>query len=403
MMKHNYEIIEGGITAPVGFKAAGVHCGIKRRRNDIALICSDKIAACAGLFTTNQVKGEPLILSMPRIRSGRLQAIVANSGNANVCTGAQGLKDAEEMGNLVAEGLELAPELVAVASTGIIGMPLPMDKVRTGIKKALPALSRNGGDAAAEAIMTTDTRIKKIAVNVSIGNRSFRIGGIAKGSGMIHPNMATMFAFITTDAGLEDGLLQETLTAAVNLSFNMITVDGDTSTSDTVICMANGSSGVKVIPGSEEYEAFKAALNRVCTYLATEIARDGEGATHLLQVQVDGAVVYDDARKIAFAVASSNLVKTAIFGRDPNWGRIICAVGYAGPAVEPERICIDIGGIKLAEGGAYIDYDEKTVAGILSQEEIKLNIDLGMGKASATVWTCDLTYDYVKINARYHT
>ncbi|MDD3926639.1 MAG: bifunctional glutamate N-acetyltransferase/amino-acid acetyltransferase ArgJ, partial [bacterium] len=280
---------------------------------------------------------------------------------------------------------------------------LPMDKVRSGIKKALKALSPDGGNSAAEAIMTTDTRAKEIAVNVTVGGRSFRVGGIAKGSGMIHPNMATMFAFITTDAGLEAGLLQETLTAAVDRSFNMITVDGDTSTSDTVICMANGCSGVVVTSGGEEYEAFAAALNQVCTYLATEIARDGEGASHLVEVRVDGAADYDDAKKIAFAVASSNLVKTAIFGRDPNWGRIICAVGYAGPVVDPGRISIDIGGITLAKGGVYVDFDEEAVSAELAREEIKLGIDLGMGEASAVVWTCDLTYDYVKINARYHT
>jgi len=399
--------VKVGVTAPAGFMAAGAAADIKGNgsgKKDIALLASRVPCTAAGVYTTNLVKAAPVLVTQRRTGAGRLQAVVVNSGNANACTGAQGLRDAEEMARLAAEALCLSPELVGVASTGVIGVPLPMDRVAAGIAAAAAALSPDGGEDAALAIMTTDTYPKQTAVQVEIGGKVATIGAMAKGSGMIHPNMATMLCFVTTDAEVSPGALQAALRQAADRSFNMITVDGDTSTNDMVVALANGLAGTpKVEPGTPEYQVFADALEQVLIHLAREIARDGEGATKLIEVRVKGARSLEDARKAARAVCGSSLVKAAVFGADANWGRVLAALGYSGAQFDPARVDLWLGGLQMMAAGAPVPFDEEVAAALLQQPEVVFTAHLHAGDAEATAWGCDLTYDYVRINGSYRT
>ncbi|KAF1085173.1 Arginine biosynthesis bifunctional protein ArgJ [Sporotomaculum syntrophicum] len=404
MSQTAYVEIAGGITSPLGFTAAGAVGAIKYERKDVALVYSDREAAAAGVFTTNIVKAAPVLLTMEHIKDGKARAVVANSGNANACVGPQGLEDARAMAGEAAQQLGLAAEQVLVASTGVIGQPLPMDRVLSGVRQAAAQLSREGGHDAAIAIMTTDTVAKEAAVTVELGGVQVTIGGMAKGSGMIHPNMATMLCFITTDAAINSDLLHQALTGAVERTFNMITVDGDTSTNDMVLVLANGAAGNRPISGEDaDYAAFGAALEAVCRKLAIACAADGEGATRLLEVRVHGAATRQDARLVARAVASSSLVKAAVFGKDANWGRIICAAGYSGASFNPDVVDIFVGDIQVAKNGGALAFNEEKATGMLSGRQVIFTIDLHNGEHSATAWGCDLTYDYVRINGSYRT
>lgn len=401
-----WEIIPGGITAPQGFRAAGVHAGLKKAKRDLALIVSDNVASAAAVYTTNKVQAAPLKVTREHLIHGKARAIVVNSGNANACTGQQGLRDARRMAEITAEAVGCQPEEVVVASTGVIGVLLPMERVTAGIRQAARELSPEGSPAAAEAIMTTDVRVKEIAVRFPLRGKEVTIGGIAKGSGMIHPNMATMLAFLTTDAEVPPEKLKKALVAAVDTTFNMVTVDGDTSTNDMVVILANGQAGVGPVEEAE-YELFTRALEYVCRYLARLIARDGEGATRLIEVEVRGGKTGDDAKKIARAIAGSNLVKSAVFGADANWGRILCAAGYSGADLDPDKVDIFIesaaGREQLAAAGQPAPFSEEKASAILAAEEVRIIVDLNQGQAKAEAFGCDLTYDYVKINASYRT
>jgi glutamate N-acetyltransferase/amino-acid N-acetyltransferase len=381
-----------------------VSAGIKNGKKDVAVIFSDREAAAAGVFTTNRVKAAPVQLTMRHIESGRARAVVVNSGNANACNGPRGLEDARAMAARAGELLGVPAQQVLVGSTGVIGQPLPMDKVLPGIERAVAELSREGGLDAAEAIMTTDIFAKEAAVTLELGGRETVVGGMAKGSGMIHPNMATMLGFITTDAAIAPGWLGKALLQAVERTFNMITVDGDTSTNDMVVALANGAAGNRVIDGEgPDFTAFCAALEEVCRNLAVAIARDGEGATKLLEVRVRGARTERDARTAARAVAASNLVKSAVFGEDANWGRVLCAVGYSGADFDPDAVDVFIGDEKVAENGAALPFSEERAARALAGKHVVITIDMKTGDAGATAWGCDLTYDYVRINGSYRT
>jgi len=399
--------VAGGVTAPAGFTAAGVCADIKGKggtKKDVALLASRVPCTAAGVYTTNLVKAAPVLLTRERTEAGRLQAVVANSGNANACTGEQGLRDAAEMARLAAEALGISPELVGVASTGVIGVPLPMDRVAAGIAAAAAALSEEGGDDAALAIMTTDTFPKQTAVQVTIGGATVTIGAMAKGSGMIHPNMATMLGFVTTDADVDAAALRSALQEATERSFNMITVDGDTSTNDMVVVLANGLAGnPRITADSVHYREFADALAAVLIHLAKEIARDGEGATKLIEVRVKGAPTLADARKAARSVCGSNLVKAAVFGEDANWGRVLAALGYSGAQFDPAKVDLWLGDVQMMRAGEPLAFDEETAARVLSRKEVVFTADLHAGDAEATAWGCDLTYDYVKINGSYRT
>ncbi|MBP2017110.1 glutamate N-acetyltransferase/amino-acid N-acetyltransferase [Symbiobacterium terraclitae] len=399
--------VKVGVTAPAGFVAAGVSADIKGNgsgKKDVALVVSQVPCAAAGVYTTNVVKAAPVVLTKRRTDGGRLQAVVVNSGNANACTGEQGIADAAEMARLAAAALDLSPDVVGVASTGVIGVPLPMDRVAAGIAAAAAALSPDGGDDAARAIMTTDTFPKQTAVQVELGGVVATIGAMAKGSGMIHPNMATMLGFVTTDADVAPAALQQALQEATARSFNMITVDGDTSTNDMVIAMANGLAGnPTVVPGTPDFQAFAAALEEVLIYLAREIARDGEGATKLIEMRVEGARSPEDARLAARAVCGSALVKAAVFGEDANWGRVLAALGYSGAQFDPGRVDLWLGDVQMMAAGAPVAFSEEAAAEVLRQREVVFTAHLHAGDASATAWGCDLTYDYVKINGSYRT
>ena len=399
-------IIEGSVTAPKGFKAAGIACGIKTQADvkDLALIYSEVPASAAATMTRNRVKGSPLKVTAEHLADGRAQAVVVNSGNANTCTGEQGVRDARRMAELTASGLGIRTEDVLVSSTGVIGRLLPMDAIEAGIRGLVPLLRPDGGDDAAQGIMTTDLAPKQIAVEVELSDGMIRIGGICKGSGMIAPNMATMLAFLTTDAQVEAGLLRRCLRDAVERSFNLMTVDGDTSTSDTVALLANGMSGCAALAeGSEDLRRFEEALGFVTAELAKKIARDGEGATKFVTIRVSGAHTFEDAKTVGKSVANSSLVKTALFGADPNWGRIVCAAGYSGAEVEPERISVSLGDVQVFHRGMGTDFDQEAARQVLLAPEITIAIDLGQGEETAEVYTCDLSYDYVKINAEYTT
>lgn len=399
--------VQGGVTAPTGFLAAGVHADVKGKggsKKDVAVLFSRVPCTAAGVYTLNKVKAAPVVLSDLRLKAGRLQAVVANSGNANACTGEQGMKDAVFMAELTARKLGLEPDAVAVASTGVIGVPLPMDRVARGITQAAAALSPEGGHDAALAIMTTDTFDKQFAVQVELSGTPVTIGAMAKGSGMIHPNMATMLGFVTTDAAVDAGALHVALKAATDKSFNMITVDGDTSTNDMVVALANGlAKNPRIMVGSAEYGIFAAALEEVLIHLAREIARDGEGATKLLEVRVKGAPTVADARKAARAVCQSPLVKTAVFGEDANWGRVLAALGYSGAEFNPAGVDLWLGDLPMMKAGAPLPLDEEAAAKILKEKTVVFTADLHSGDAEATAWGCDLSYDYVKINGSYRT
>jgi len=394
------EVIEGGVTAPAGFRAAGIHSGVKREKKDLSLLVSDRACSGAGVYTTNRVKAAPLLLTKKHIdRGGPVRAVVVNSGNANACNGERGMADAVAMAEKTAQVLGVQTEEVLVASTGVIGVPMPMEKILAGIERAAGELSPAGGGDAARGIMTTDTVPKEVAVRCE----GFTVGGMAKGSGMIHPNMATMLAFITTDAEVDRPLLDECLKDAVERTFNMISVDGDTSTNDMAIVLANGASGVRIEAGAESERKFRSALLFVCTELAKMIARDGEGATKLIEVRVKGARSVEDARLCVRAITRSPLVKTAVYGEDANWGRILCAAGYSGAELVLERARVELGDVLVFDRGRGLAFDEDLAKKVLEQKDVTITVDLGAGTAEATGWTCDLTYDYVRINASYRT
>ena len=402
--KKDFQVVQEGITYPKGIKAAGVKCGIRFNKKDLALIYSEKLADARGTFTTNKFKAAPLVVTEKNLSlsGGKLQAVLINSGIANACTGEKGLKDAWEMADYVSQGLKIKKEYVAVTSTGKIGEFLPLDKIKAGVEKAISCLDYAGGEKAAEAILTTDTKKKEIAVNFKLNGQEVRIGGMAKGSGMIHPKMATMLGFITSDISIKGELLQEALKQVVEKTFNMISVDGDMSTNDMVLLMANGLAGNKLIDKKDaDYYKFLEALQYLAKYLAKCIAKDGEGATKMIEVEVQNAVSFGEARKVAQAVINSPLVKTAVFGEDPNWGRILAAVGYSGAEIEPNKVDLYLKE-KIVEDGQPLEFSRQKLHEYLeSSDEIKIIIDLKMGEVNATAWGCDLTYDYVKINTKY--
>ena len=403
------KIITGGVCAAKGYKAAGVHCGIRRNpgKKDLALITSDCTANAAAVYTTNLVKGAPVIVDQKHLADGKAQAVICNSGIANTCN-ANGIEMAEGMADLVEKYTGIAANDVVVASTGVIGEPLSLAPVEKGMKELAVSLSRDGNLDACHAIMTTDTVPKEIAVEFTLGGRTCRMGGIAKGSGMIHPNMATLLVFITTDAAVSSEMLQKALSEDIKSTFNMTSVDGDTSTNDTVLLMANGLAGnPEITEDGEDFAVFMKALNTVNMHLCRGIAADGEGATKLLECVVSGADSLDTARKVAKSVICSSLVKTAMFGEDANWGRVLCAIGYSGTDVDVNKIDLSFksraGTIELCKNGAGVPFSEETAAEILHEKEIDILVDLKSGSFSATAWGCDLTYDYVKINGDYRT
>ena len=394
-----------GVTYPQGFTAAGVRAGIKKSGNlDVAVIYTEKEAAVAGVFTQNQVAAAPVRVSKIVVNTGTAHAIVANAGCANACTGEQGLRDAEAMCKIAAKELNCREDDVIVASTGIIGASLPMDKMEAGIKAAVSDLSKDGSVNAGNAIITTDTYSKCCATEVNIGGKEVRFGAIAKGSGMIQPNMATMFCFITTDAAIDQKLLQEALSEITEVSFNMISVDGDMSTNDTVIVMANGEAGnPKITEKGANYDKFYQTLKDICVELSKKIAEDGEGATKFLTIHVHGAESFADAKQIGMSVAKSPLVKTAFFGEDPNWGRVICAVGYSGVKFSPEKTIIKFGDVPVYAHSIGAEYDAEALKKVMTAHDILIDININEGDSEATIWSCDFSYGYVKINGEYHT
>ena len=398
--------LHGGITAPKGFLAAGIHSGIKKTAQpDLALVTSEIPGPIAGVFTNNTLPAAPVILDRQHLKKGVGQAIIINSGNANAFTGTDGLNHAREMAQLVAGQLGIPKHRVFVCSTGVIGIPLSMPPIRKGIPVLASRLKKTGHRDAAQAIMTTDTRPKSIAVQQRIGGKLVTIGGMAKGSGMIHPDMATMLAYLTTDAVIDQQTLQKTLQTVVNQTFNCISVDGETSTNDTVLCLANGIAGNQTIrPTGSAHQQFQKLLHEACHYLAMEICRDGEGATKTIEIQVTEAASHEAARKFAHTLATSPLVKTAIFGADPNWGRIIAALGRSGYPLRPDRIVIAFNQLTIVKDGQGLGPRiERQVQKIMQRPSFTLTVSLGMGKGTATQWTTDLTYDYVKINASYRS
>jgi len=397
--------ISGGVTAPEGFFATGVACGLKKDgKKDLAIICSEDSAAAAGVFTTNKVKGHSLQVTMEHLKSGYANAVVINSGSANACVGEQGYRDAKEMTALAAKYLECKPEDILVGSTGVIGKPLNMDAIRKGIEELVSGMDPDGGHDAQEAIMTTDLIHKEIAVEMEIQDARVVIGGMAKGSGMIHPNMATLIGIITTDVNISRKLLDKALKEIVAHTFNRVSVDGDTSVCDMVLILANGlADNPGIVNEDEDFGKFKSGLDLVCTSLSRMIARDGEGATKLIEIEAEGAGNADDAYKAVCAVAKSPLVKTAVFGGDANWGRIITAVGYSGAEFDPDHTDIYIGDVMVCKDGCAVDFDEKKASGILQEKEVKLTVKLNKGVYSDRMWTCDFSYDYVKINAGYRS
>ena len=396
---------KAGVAFPQGFKAAGVKAGIKKSGNlDVAVIYTEREAAVAGVFTQNAVAAAPVYVSKDAVKTGMVHAVVANAGCANACTGEQGMKDARGMAAITAKELGCDASDVIVASTGVIGVHLPMDKMEAGIKKAVSELSETGSQNAGNAIITTDTYSKTCATEVEIGGKKVRFGAIAKGSGMIQPNMATMLCFITTDASIDSALLQEALSEITEVSFNMISVDGDMSTNDMVVVLANGAAGnAKITEKNEDYAKFYDTLLSICQGLSQRIAADGEGATKFLTIHVTGAKSFADAKTIGMSVAKSPLVKTAFFGQDPNWGRVICAVGYAGVPMDPEKTVVKFGGIPVYAHGVGAEFDEDALRKVMAEHDIVIDIDMGAGKEEATVWSCDFSYEYVKINGEYHT
>ena len=397
--------IEGGVTAAQGFRASGVACGVKHGKPDLALVVSDVPASVAATLTKNRVQGHCIRVCSRRLDDGLGQAVIVNSGNANACTGPQGLVDAERMASAVGAGLGLDEEAVFVCSTGKIGVPLPMDKIESGIPLAIEALSPDGGTAAADAILTTDTVRKELALEFPVDGKLVRIGGMAKGSGMINPDMATMIAILTTDAEILPTQLHECLSCAVAESFNRISVDGDQSSNDTVLCLANGKAGNAALTEEHpDWGLFWSGMCAVCRHLAMAIVRDGEGATKFVTVRVIGAVSAADARRAARAVGNSLLVKTAWYGSDPNWGRIIDAVGYSGADIRQERIDIRYDDVYAVRNGfANPETSESELKAVLARDEFTVGIDLNMGDASDVLFTCDCSEEYVRFNSEYTT
>ncbi|WP_322815174.1 bifunctional glutamate N-acetyltransferase/amino-acid acetyltransferase ArgJ [Chloroflexus sp.] len=401
-------LADGHVTSPRGWQAGVAACGIKyANRDDLALLVSDYPATAAAVFTTNAVKAAPVRYDMALMAQGHdLRAVVINAGNANACTGRDGDAAAAAMAQAVEQTLDLPPQSVFVMSTGTIGVPMPVEKIVRGIAIAASHLSQDHGPAAARAIMTTDTHPKYCAVAITLPDgQVITIGGMAKGAGMIHPNMATMLAVVTTDATVPRAVLDQALRRALEVSFNSISIDGDTSTNDTLLVMANGASPASPITdlASPAGAAFYAGLVAVCQHLAHAIVRDGEGATRFITITVRGAVNDTEAKVAAMTIARSPLVKTALFGADPNWGRVLCAIGYSGATVDPDRVVLSFGGMRVLEHGLPLPFDEKAAHQLLDVPEITIDADLGLGDGQATVWTCDFSYDYVRINAEYRT
>lgn len=403
------QIISGGVCAPKGFKAGGIHCGIRKNRTkrDLSLILSEKKANAAAVYTTNLVKGAPLTVTKNNIADGFASAIICNSGNANTCN-ANGIEIAEETCKLLGNALGINKSDVVVASTGVIGLPLDIEPIKNGIPSLIEAVNENGSQDAAEGIMTTDTKVKEVAVEFEIGGKLCRIGGIAKGSGMIHPDMATMLVFITTDCNISSEMLKKALSTDIENTFNMVSVDGDTSTNDMVCVLANGmAENEEINSESENFKTFMQALNTVTVHLCRCIAGDGEGATKLLECKVSGAENEKVAKTVAKSVICSSLTKAAMFGADANWGRVLCAIGYSKAPVDVTKIDVSFksseGEIAVCKNGAGIEFSEEKAKEILLQEEIEIIVNLNSGKASATAWGCDLTYEYVKINGDYRT
>jgi len=392
-------ITSGTVTSPQGFLAGAVRASIKgQEKLDLAILCSEKPCVAAGVFTTNAIKAAPVILSQKHLKNRSAQAVVVNSGCANACTGDSGMADAVEMARSVAQKLGLSSEDVLVAGTGVIGVPLPMDRVRAGIRKV--ALTKEGGHELARAMMTTDTFLKEMAIFVESKLGEFSIGGVAKGAGMIHPNMATLLCFLTTDAAVDARFLQSALQKAVNGSFNMITIDGDTSPSDTVVILANDLAGTETI-NSRNGELFQKALDEVCLHLAKCVARDGEGATKLIEVAVEGAVNEAQARLAARTIASSPLFKAAIHGSDPNWGRIVAALGRSGAKVNENKLDVYLNDVCVMKQGSPVPFDKRELSTSLSGKEVSVRLSLNLGRGKATAWGCDLSEEYVTINSAY--
>ena len=403
------KLIEGGVCAAKGFLANGIHCGIRKNKTkkDLSLIFSEVEASAAAVYTTNLVKGAPLTVTKQHLQNGKAQAIICNSGNANTCN-ADGIEIAEKMSELTANALNISANDIVVASTGVIGQTLDIEPIANGMSALAEGLNANGSNDAAEGIMTTDTVMKEVAVEFTLGNKTCRIGGIAKGSGMIHPNMATMLVFITTDASISPNMLQKALSTDIASTFNMVSVDGDTSTNDMVVVLANGvAENEPITEDNADFAEFMKALNTVTVNLCKKIAGDGEGATKLLECKVSGADDEATAKTVAKSVICSSLLKAAMFGADANWGRVLCAIGYSGADVDVNSIDVSFksnkGEILVCKNGAGVDFSEEKAKEILLEKEIEILVSLGNGEISATAWGCDLTYDYVKINGDYRT
>ncbi|MBR5219045.1 MAG: bifunctional ornithine acetyltransferase/N-acetylglutamate synthase [Clostridia bacterium] len=403
------KMVSGGVCAAKGFYSNGIHCGIRRNKakRDLALIYSEKIASAAAVYTTNLVKGAPLIVTKNNISDGKAQAVICNSGNANTCN-ANGIEIAEKMCELLADEMKIKANDVVVASTGVIGQPLSIDPIAEGIPALVKGMSKDGGAATAEAIMTTDTVKKEVAVEFEIGGKVCTIGGIAKGSGMIHPNMATMLVFITTDCAISSEMLSKALSTDIQNTFNMISIDGDTSTNDMVTVLANGMAGNDEITAEgADFDAFMKALNSVNVYLCKMITADGEGATKLLECKVSGAKDTQTAKTVAKSVVCSSLLKAAMFGADANWGRVLCAIGYSGADIDVNKVDVAFksakGEIAVCKDGAGVDFSEEKAKEILLEDEIEIIVSVGDGDGESVAWGCDLTYDYVKINGDYRT
>ena len=406
----NFKMIPGGICAPAGLSAAGVHCGIRHNHSklDLALIKADVRCAGAGCYTTNKVYGAPITVDREHLKDGYAQAIVVNSGNANTCA-PNGIELAKETCEIVAKELGISADDVLPSSTGVIGQAMSIEPFAKGIPEAAAKLAATeaGSHDAATAIMTTDTHSKEVSIEFTIGGKTCRMGAIAKGSGMIHPNMATMLLFITTDAKVEPAVLQAALSSVVPATFNQISVDGDTSTNDTVLLLASGLSGAEVQPGTADYDTFVAALTQVAEQLSRELAGDGEGATHLITCTVTGAGSEQSAETVAKSVIGSALTKAAIFGADANWGRVLCAMGYSGEDFNPDKVDVafqsQAGSVQVCAKGRGLDFDEDLAKRVLTEHDVTIAITMGEGDSSCTCWGCDLTYEYVKINGDYRT
>lgn len=401
--------ITGGVCAAKGFTAGGIHCGIRKNKTkkDLSLIYSEKIASAAAVYTQNLVQGAPIAVTKKHIEDGYAQAIICNSGNANTCN-VNGTEIAEMTCELLSKKLGVNESDIIVASTGVIGLPMDIQPIENGISELIKSLSRSGSDSAAEGIMTTDTKKKEVAVEFELGGKKCRIGGIAKGSGMIHPNLATMLVFITTDVSISPDMLKTALSSDVSETFNMLSIDGDTSTNDMVVVLANGMAGNKTIKEKDDdFAVFMKALNTITVTLCKMIAGDGEGATKLLECIVTGAGSKKTAKTVAKSVICSSLLKAAMFGADANWGRVLCAIGYSGAKVNVGKIDVSFksnaGEVLVCKNGNGVDFSEELASKILSENEIDILISLGKGKQGATAWGCDLTYDYVKINGDYRT